>query len=175
MEIDTVEKTGGHITNLDLFVDAAGTAHLLYLKRPYANPYIREKYFPQGKDTAHLQYVVVKDGKVSATRTLAETTSDGQALTPSYARFHVGPREKLYVVASGTMNDAKGEAAFGMFLAAVLAGSEKADFQRLDLKHPLSTFFTNTPRGGSKPGEIIDLFGTGNDAPNLRYTRIRLK
>jgi hypothetical protein len=73
------------------------------------------------------------------------------------------------------MADAKGEAAFGMFLAAVPAGSEKTDFQRLDLQHPLSGFFTNTPRGGSKTGEIIDLFGTGNDASNLRYARIRLK
>ncbi len=34
IEIDTVEKTAGHIRNLDLFVGAAGAAHLLYLKRP---------------------------------------------------------------------------------------------------------------------------------------------
>jgi hypothetical protein len=48
-------------------------------------------------------------------------------------------------------------------------------FQRIDLKHPFHTFFTNTVRGGSMPSDTIDLFGTADDDPNLRYARLRLQ
>ena len=44
----------------------------------------------------------------------------------------------------------------------------------LDDKHPLHSFMTATPRAGSPPSYTIDLFGTANDHPNLRYTQIRL-
>ena len=46
IEIDSVEKTGGHISNFDLYIDPAGAAHLLYLKRPHQYAFIRDKYFP---------------------------------------------------------------------------------------------------------------------------------
>ena len=42
------------------------------------------------------------------------------------------------------------------------------------LKHPFRGFFTNTLRGGSEPADVIDVFGTADDSPNLRYARIRL-
>ncbi|HSW47272.1 MAG TPA: hypothetical protein VLM89_17045 [Phycisphaerae bacterium] len=176
LEVDTVEKTGGHIANLDLFVDAAGAAHLLYLKRPHANAVIREKYFPQSADTAHLEYAIVKDGNVVSRRTLAETTRTTGGLTPGYARFHVADGEKPYVVANGTMTGRDGKSFTDMFLADLTIETDKPMFQRLNVKTPLSNFFTNTPRGGSKPGNIIDLFGVGGaDQLALRYVRVRLK
>ncbi len=46
IEIDTVEKTAGHIQNLDLYIDGEGATHLLYLKRPHHYSFIRDKYFP---------------------------------------------------------------------------------------------------------------------------------
>jgi len=64
IEIDTVEETCGHINNLDLYIDKAGAAHLLYLKRPHQYAFIRDKYFPGEDMTAELEYVVVKAGKV---------------------------------------------------------------------------------------------------------------
>jgi len=45
----------------------------------------------------------------------------------------------------------------------------------LTLRFPFSTFFTNTTRGGSAPGPIIDLFGTAHDPANLRYAQIQLR
>ena len=44
----------------------------------------------------------------------------------------------------------------------------------LYLKHPFRTSFTNTVRDGSMPSDAIDLFGTADDDPNLRYARLRL-
>jgi hypothetical protein len=175
VEVDTVDATGGSISNLDLFVDAGGAAHLLYLKSPYANPIIREKYFPKAENNTSLEYVIIKDGKVTSRSTLAETSKDGTPFMPGYARFHAGAGERLCVVAYGSMKDASGKATADNFLAVVPSGGDKPVFKPLYMKHPLANYFTNTPRGGSKPGNIIDLHGTGADPFNLRYARIRLK
>ena len=174
LEADTVEADGGHISNLDLFIDADGAAHLLYLKLPYANAIIREKYFPAAVPNAYLEHVVIEDGKLTLRQTLAETSKQGESLTPSYARFHVGTGEKLYIVAYGSMKDAAGKPVSGNFLAAMPPAGRKPAFSLLNMQHPLSNYFTNTPRGGSRPGDVIDLHGTGADSPNLRYARIRL-
>jgi hypothetical protein len=43
------------------------------------------------------------------------------------------------------------------------------------LREPFSTFFTATERGGSRPSDLLDLFGVGQDAQTLRYARVRLR
>lgn len=175
LEVDTVDATGGHISNLDLFIDPDGAAHLLYLKSPYANDIIRNKYFPKASNNSYLEYVVVQNGKVRSRKTLAETSTNGKAMTPAYARFHIAIGERLHIVAYGNLKDDAGKSVSDNLLAAVPSDGRQAVFTRLNLNHPLSNFFTNTPRGGSKPGNIIDLHGTGADSLNLRYARIRLE
>jgi len=173
IEIDTVEQTCGHITNLDLYIDEAGSAHLLYLKRPHQYAFIRDKYFPGEDMTAQLEYVVVKAGKVASRRTLTETTPDSQAIEPSFGRFHISSDGGLYVIVSAT-GGKPGAQAFGNYVGRVTTDSTRIDFTRLALKHPFGNFFTNTVRGGSAPSDTIDLFGIADDDPNLRYARIRL-
>jgi len=173
IEIDSVEKTGGHINNLDLYIDPAGAAHLLYLKRPHHYGFIRDKYFPGRPMTVHLEYVIVKHGKVLSRRTLAETSQGPGQIEPSYARFHVDADEQLYVVLAGTQTK-DDKRVFGNYVGRIVAGSERPAFVRVGLRNPFRTFLTNTPRGGSKPSDIIDLFGLAGDGPNLRYARIRL-
>jgi hypothetical protein len=176
VEIDTVEETCGHITNLDLHIDEKGAAHLLYLKRPYQSELIRDKFFPGRPMTAHLEYRVIKDGHVQSKATLAETPAKGKpGLTPSYARFHVVPGGELYVVAAGMMADETGASVFGNYVGRIARPGDKPSFLPLSLKQPFQCFFTNSPRGGSEPSEVLDLFGTGSDPLNLRYARVRLK
>ncbi len=175
VEVDTVEETGGHILNLDLHVDAEGAAHLLYLKRPHQYEFLRDKYFPGQPMSVSLEYLVVRAGKVTARRTLAQTPQEGAGLTPSWARFHVDGTGRLYVVAAGTMADKDARAAFGNYLAPLTESTGRPAFAALELKHPFNNFFTNTPRGGSAPGAVIDLFGTTDEAYTLRYARIRLR
>lgn len=174
IEIDTVEKTCGHISNLDLYVDTTGAVHLLYLKRPHQYGFIRDKYFPGQPMTTHLEYVVVKEGKVVSSKTLAETAQEPTGFEPSFGRFHISSAGELYVIASGTSVE-KGQRTYGNFLCRVPAGKNKPKFEHIELKHPFGSFFTNTPRGGSKPSDIIDIFGIANDSPNLRYARIRIE
>jgi len=174
VEIDTVENTCGHIQNLDLYVDSAGRVHLLYLKRPHQYAFIRDKYFPGEPMTAHLEYVVVKADKVFLHKTLTETSEGPSGFEPAFARFHVGPDEELFVIVAGTEAGEK-QRGFGNYIGRIPANSGRPSFERIDLRHPFHNFFTNTPRGGSKPSDFIDLFGIADDSPNLRYARISLK
>jgi len=168
IEIDTVERTGGLIRNLDLYVDKAGRAHVLYLKQPHQYTFLRDKYFPDDPMTLQLEYVVLKDGKVLSRSTLAQGPSES-GLSPSFGRFHVDGAGRLYVIAAGTRNGK-----FGNFIGRIRSAQEEPEFNRLDLKHPFGNFFTNTPRGGSEPSDVIDVFGIADDNPNLRYARIRI-
>ncbi len=174
IEIDTVEKTAGHITNLDLHVDDAGAAHLLYLRRPHHYEFIRDKYFPGQPMTAHLEYVVLKDGKRALRRSLAQTPLDMEGLEPSYGRFHASSSGQLYVIAAGNVTGGQAKPAFGNYIGRIVPDAAKPTFIPVALKHPFRCFFTNTPRGGSARCDIIDLFGVADDSPNLRYARIRL-
>jgi hypothetical protein len=174
LEIDSAEETGGHIQNLDLYVDRAGAAHLLYLKRPHQYAFIRDKYFPGQAMTARLEYVVVKEGNVVSSRTLAQTPDGSTGFEPSFGRFHVASTGDLYVIVAGAGTE-KGQHVFGNHLGRIEAAEGQPEFERIELQHPFHNFFTNTPRGGSAPSDVIDLFGTAADALNLRYARIRIE
>ena len=173
IEIDTVEKTAGHIRNLDMYIDKNGAAHLLYTKQPHQYEFIRDKYFPGQAMKTCLEYVIVKDGKVLSRQTLAERPCGPDGFEPSFGRFHIDNSGRLYVIAAGT-SVANGKRTSGNFLGRIPAGENKPKFERIELKHPFGSFFTNTPRGGSKPSGIIDIFGIADDSPNLRYARIRI-
>jgi len=82
-------------------------------------------------------------------------------------------REHKTVVLAGTQTKAD-KRVFGNYVGRIAAGSERPEFIRLGLRNAFRTFLTNTPRAGSKPSDIIDLFGLAGDGPNLRYARIRL-
>ena len=174
IEIDTVEKTAGHIRNLDMYIDQTGAAHLLYTKQPHQYEFLRDKYFPGETMTVYLEYVTVKDGKVLSRRKLAERPSEPEGFEPSFGRFHIDSAGKLYVIAAGTSVE-NGQRTYGNFLGLISAGKNKPRFERIELKHPFGNFFTNTPRGGSKPSDIIDIFGIADDSPNLRYARILIE
>jgi hypothetical protein len=173
IEIDTVEETCGYIRNLDMHIDATGAAHLLYTKQPHQYDFIRDKYFPGQAMTINLEYVIVKNGKVVSKKTLAQSLQDSTGFKPSFARFHISSKGKIHVIAAGT-GIVKGKRTFGNYIGKIPAGKGKPVFKHIELKHPFGSFFTNTPRGGSKPSDNIDLFGIADDNPNLRYARIRV-
>jgi hypothetical protein len=95
-------------------------------------------------------------------------------MEPSYGRFHISGDGALWVIAAGTMVDGA-ERTFGNYIGRIFSKQSSPKFARIDLKHPFRKFFTNTPRGGSQPSDVIDLFGIADDNPNLRYAGIRLK
>ncbi len=80
---------------------------------------MRDKYFPGQPMTAHLEYVIIKNGKVVTRRTLAENESGSPGLSPSNARFHVLPNDRLTVVIAATKLDDAGKSTFANYLAHV--------------------------------------------------------
>ncbi len=174
VEVDSVERTGGHITNLDLYIDEEGVAHMLYLKRPHQYAFIRDKYFPGEAMTVHLEYVTVKQGAITARRNLTETrASTAKRLEPSYGRFHIDCEGELWVVVAGKRTE-QGRSEFANCIGRINDGGVP-EFVRIPLEHPFRSFFTNSTRAGCVGSDTIDLFGIAEDSPNLRYGRIRLK
>jgi len=69
-------------------------------------------------------------------------------LEPSFGRFHIDSAGVLYVIVAGTAID-RGHRIFGNYLGRIRPGKGEPKFERVGLKHPFHSFFTNTPRAGS--------------------------
>jgi len=177
LEVDSVEDSGGAIDNLDLQVDALGQVHVLYLRQPYTEELIRQRFFPDKRATCQLIEAVIESGCIVSRQVLldqdtpvAEGPMAGRKLVPGFARYHLTPRGELW-----TILYASGSGEEDMYLLR-LAPGPVGSLIPLDMKHPLSRFFTNTVRGGSAPSSTIDLFGEGqrSSPPQLRYARVVL-
>lgn len=193
LEIDTVDATGGHISNLDQHVDDAGIAHLLYIKRPFEHDFLRDRYFPGEPMALSLEYVRVRDGTIISRRTLVHSPNGARGLVVAHARFHVMRDGALYVVlgASGQVdgntvpltnyvlpldrdNAPDADAATNATKPARDVILPRA-LKPIPLQRPFRNFFTATPRGGSKPCDTLDLFGLTAEPDTLRYARVRLR
>ncbi|MGQ9525311.1 MAG: hypothetical protein ACUVTZ_10785 [Armatimonadota bacterium] len=172
IEVENVEDTGGHITNLDLYVDQKGTAHLLYLKAN-TTKVLRDRFFPGVKIKTSLELVQVSSGKITQ-RTSLLSASEDAAEIPTYARFHCTPDGSLYVVYAANVRQPDGGSVLQNRLVRVIPGGPRQEYL-LGLKEPFTTFFTAAIRGGSQPSWVLDLFGTAGDPTVLRYARVPLR
>ncbi|MFC1719049.1 hypothetical protein ACFL6S_35685 [Candidatus Poribacteria bacterium] len=170
VEIDELEATSGHITNLDLWIDGEGAAHILYLKRSVQSAKMRDQFFPDVPLTTSLEYVVVQDSDVVKRSTLFKGGEGASSEVPGYARFHVAADGSLFVVYYSSGSDADGNRISENKLLRI--GDDKP--VSIPLEEPFRMFFTATERGGSAPSDIIDLFGPGRDQA-LRYARVSLR
>lgn len=181
VEIDSVESTGGHILNLDMHIDAAGKVHLLYLKKPHQHAFLRDKYFPGARLIAKLEYVVLNQGRIVSRESIAQTPSDqaetqatptlADGLEPSFAKFHIAKNGRLFAVVAGTQIEAGKPSSF---VNVIVGLNPKQPERLLLLQHPFRRFFTSTPRAGAEPSDLIDIFGTADDVPNLRYAQLKV-
>ncbi|HXK94231.1 MAG TPA: hypothetical protein PKV38_11155 [bacterium] len=173
IEIDSVDATAGHITNLDLWLDEDGRAFLLYLKQPVQNALMRDRFFPDLKLIRSLECVVVNHGQVEKRMTLMTGGESLPGPDPHYARFHAMPDGSLYVVFTAT------------FFSPDMLDKVETRIQRIvphisdsvtiPLHQPFRVFFTAAERGGSKPSRLLDLFGIGEDGDTLRYACVQLE
>ena len=173
IEVDSVEATGGHIRNLDLWLGPGGVAHVLYLKTNISGV-LRDRFFPGQKIATTLEHAEVERGRVVRRTTLSKG-GEGEMETPSFARFHAKADGTLLVVSTVGGSKPDGSHVLENRLLQVLPRPETSTPLRLDLDKPLTTFFTATERGGSPASDVLDLFGNGEDPTTLRYARIRLR
>lgn len=173
VEVESVEATGGHITNLDLWLDGDGVAHALYLKTN-TSPVLRDRFFPDLAVQTTLEHAEIERGEVARRETLLGG-GEGESLTPIYGRFHATADGALHVVFAAQVRAADGAWRLENRLLRIAGGRDDTPPIRLPLEEPLTTFFTAAERGGSEPSDILDLYGTGRDPKALRYARIRLR
>jgi len=163
IEVDNVDATGGHISNLDLWVGADGDAHLLYIKQPTV-PLLRERYFPEIRLTRTLEHCVISRGEVISQNKLLVSGEDIVGDAPAYARICATPDGKLFAVCVCNPPAVK---------VMQISSPQRTEPIELELNEPFRTFFTATERGGSKPSDIIDLFGIAGASNTLRYARVK--
>jgi hypothetical protein len=168
LEIDNVDTNGGHIMNLDLWLDKRGVAHLLYL-RQQTTPLLRERYFPNLPLRTSMEYCTVKDGRVVQRQTLMEGGEGLSTPHPHYGRFHSPDGRRLLVVYSATEPDGT------WFNAVMPLLPQRGEATRIALREPFTAFFTACERGGSRPSRTLDMFGVGTHSGTiLRYAAVRL-
>jgi len=163
IEVENVDTTGGHISNLDLWVDANGDAHLLYIKQPVA-PLLREGFFPNLRLTKSLEYCIIKRGEVVSRNTLLISGENISGDTPNYARLHATPDGRLFAIYACSPS--------GMKIMPI--SPQIAEPIKLELQKPFHTFFTASERSGSNRSNVIDILGIASEPGKLRYARVRL-
>jgi len=174
IELDSAERTCGFIRNLDLYLETDGTAHVLYTKRLFQYPFLRDRFFQGEPNVETLEYAVLRGGKLLQRRTLVRYVEGSQGLRVDYARLHVDRAGRLYVLAAATAF-APGSAVSGNYWALVTARDGPLRLHPLPFPRPFTVFFTNTPRGGSEPSDVIDVFGiVSGGGATLWYGRARI-
>jgi hypothetical protein len=174
VEIASRDKTCGWIGPADLWLADDGRVHILWTERAI-DPRLREKFFPDAQQSHALNYAIVSQGKVVQQKTLVVAQEGGANEVVVAARFHVAPRNRLFVFYYVTGSDAQGQALAENRLVELLPDGTLGATARVPLESPLSSFFTATVRGGSPASNLLELLGLrANQADAMHYARIRL-
>ncbi|MEN6403903.1 MAG: PKD domain-containing protein [Armatimonadia bacterium] len=169
------DKTCGHITNLDMWLDDQGRAHLLWLEQSVWNPLMRDKFFPEVPITYALMYGIVDQGKVVCKSRLAFGGEKQESKEiPGYARFQATPDGRLFVFYFTSGSDASGRTFSENRLMEVYRDGSHGEPVRVALEHPFTAFMTATERGGSAPSATLDIYGQAPAVPGISYARISL-
>lgn len=175
IEVASREKTAGHITNLDIWLDRKGRAHLLWLERSVWYPQMRDTYFPKEPLTTALEYAIVDKGKVVRRATLAKGGEGASPELPGYGRFHATPEGRLFVFAYFQGADKDGKSLDENRLMEVLPDGNVGQAVKVGLQRPFTNFMTATERGGSPSSDVLDVLGHTSGRAGISYARIRIR
>lgn len=172
-EIASREATCGWVQPCDLRAEDDELVHLLWHEKS-CDVRLREKFFPGTPLTISLEYALVREGKVLRRRTLARQAEGARDPIPLFARFHPAQDGRLLVVA-GFQDKPEDPAGLRNRIFEIGVDGAPGEMTALDLKRPFKSFFTATPRAGSKPSAVLDLLGMGAGKANtVQYARVRL-
>ena len=169
IEVSSRDETGGWLWPCDLWVEPSGEVQLLWTERAI-DERLRAKFFPSARQSHALKLARVKDGKVGLRRTLMESKEGENQPAASAARFHVAPDGRLFVfmhVGGPTSRNRLVEVGVEGPLAEGIA---------IPFSSAFTSWFTATPRAGTKPSEYLDVLGVQAGRDNtIRYARVRVR
>lgn len=176
IEIANLDLTAGYVRNQDLWLDAGGDAHLLWLESRL-DERLRKEFFPDQKQKHSLCYAIFKGGKMlvkSDLLTYNEGESDAVFATGN-ARFHALPGGRLFVLyyAAGTSADG-GVIAENRIMEVFRDGSSSKPVV-VPLKQPFTSFQTANENAGCMPGEYLDIIGVQQGKENtISYGQVKI-
>jgi hypothetical protein len=174
LEIASRDKTCGWISPGDLWVHPDGGVHIVWTERAI-DERLREKFFPGQKQSHALNYAVVRNGRIASRQTLALAEEGKSNEIPSLARFQATPENRLFVFYYVSGNDGTGKPVNENRLIELRSDGSRSAPVTVPLRHPLTSYFTATVRGGSSPSEILDLLGQrAGSSTSICYARVRL-
>jgi hypothetical protein len=174
VEIASREKTCGWINPGDLWPGPDGNVHILWTERAI-DERLREKFFPNEKQSHSLNYAVVRKGAIQSRRTLLVAEEGKSNEKPGRGRFLATPDNRLFVLFYVSGSDSSGKSVSENRLTEILPDGSVSPPVRIALKKPFTDFFTATTRAGSPPAGTMELLGTQQGASNtISYTRIRI-
>ncbi|MCE5240450.1 hypothetical protein LLH23_18475 [bacterium] len=175
VKVADCDKTCGHISNLDLWLDGQGRAHILWLEQSVWDTRVRDKFFPDEPQTYALMYGIIDQGKVvHKTRLAFGGEKQESKLIPGWGRFQATPDGRLFVFYYTSGADAQGKAVAENRLMEIYPDGTHSDPVRVALQYPMTSFFTATERGGSAPSATLDLLGVASGVAGISYARINL-
>ena len=175
VEVASRESTCGWVTPGDLWIGPDGRVHLVWAERAL-DERLRERFFPQARQSHAVNYAVLREGAVLLRRTLALAAEGGSREIPSAPRFQVTRDGRLFVVFYVSGADAAGKGLSENRMLEISADGEPGKAATLPLRHPFSQFFTATVRAGSAPSDVLEMLGQpAGGGTVIRYARVRLR
>ncbi|UCD50161.1 MAG: hypothetical protein JSW27_21860 [Phycisphaerales bacterium] len=175
VEIASRDRTAGWINPGDLWIAPDGAVHIVWTERAL-DERLREKFFPDAKQSQGLNYAVVRNGKVLSRRTLLVAEEGGSSERPGRGRFHVTPDNRLFVFFYVSGTNANGQSISENRLLEIHADGSVGQAVRVPLEKPFSDFFTATVRAGSLPSLTLELLGTRQGTRHaISYARIKIQ
>ena len=175
IEIAFREDSAGFLWPCDMWLDRERKVHLLWTDQAI-DPRLRDRFFPDARQSHSLNYAVILDGRIVEQRELVSSKEGEPGLVAGRSRFHVMPDQRLFVVSYISGVDKKRQSVSENRIFEILPGSELGPHYTISLERPFTNFFTATPRSGSKPSGLIDILGTQaglNQA--ISYARVRIE
>lgn len=175
IEIASRDQTAGWISPGDLWVGPDGTAHIVWTERAI-DERLREKFFPDAKQSHSLNYAAVRDGKVVLRRTLLVAEQGPSREFPSAPRFQTTPDDRLFLVYYVRGSDAAGKHVSENRVMEILPGGKTGEPVKIGFKVPFTSYFTATVRAGSPPSNSLELLGHRDGASQIiSYAQVKLR
>jgi hypothetical protein len=176
IEIAHTFATGGYLLTGDMGRGPDGRVHIVWTEYPI-HPRLRREHFPDIQRIQSLKYAQVRDGEVVLRRTLVEGGEGAGNEFASTPRFQIAPDGRLILVYAVERREPGGTTRENRLMELSADGAPGPSVA-IPLEHPLSNYFTATPRGGSAPSTTLDLLGVRFQPPPgdpaICYARVKL-
>ncbi len=175
IEIASRDKTAGGISPGDLWVGPDGAVHIVWTERAI-DERLREKFFPEARQSHSMNYAIVREGRVTERWTLLLAEEGKSRELPSSPRFQVTPDNRLFLIFYVQGSDAAGKRVSENRLLEILPGGATSPSVKVNFTRPFTSYFTATVRAGSPPSNTLDLLGHREGASQtISYGRIKLR